>query len=101
MEIPPDEIQKAEGPVNRIYAKVVGGVMLWIGVAGLGLFVYFAYKLAVLGRTPAIGADVFMVVLAIVGVFCVYVGWRLFFNRPNRFGSILTPLGWRALCGLF
>src|SRR5262245_10710541 len=100
MEIPPDEIQKAEGPVNRIFAKVVGGVMLWIGVAGLGLFVYVAYTLATLGCTPAIGADVFMVVLAMVGVFCVYVAWCLFFSRPKRFGSLRAPVGWRDCAGL-
>ena len=100
-DIPPDVVQRAERQVNAIFAKVIGGVMLWIGVAFLGLLVWAVFKLMLLDRRPEFGALALLGVFAVVGAFCALVGWRLFLNRPNRFGSILGPVGWRILGGVF
>jgi len=100
-DFPPDVVRRAERQVNSIFAKVIGGVMLWIGVAAFGLLIWASYKLTLLDRHPELGAFVFLAVIAVVGAFCALVGWRLFLNRPNRFGSILGPVGWRILGGMF
>ena len=100
-DIPPEVVQRAERQVNAVLAKVIGGVMLWIGVAAFGLLVWASYKLMLLDRRPEFGAFVLLDVFAIIGTYCALVGWRLFLNRPNRFGSILGPVGWRILGGTF
>lgn len=100
-DLPPDVIERAERRVNAIFAKVIGGVMLWIGVAFFALFAWASYKIMVLNRAPDYWAFVLLGVFALLATFCSLVGWRLFLNQPNRFGSILSPLGWRILGGVF
>ena len=40
---------------------------------------------------------IFVPAMALIAWFCLAVGWRLALDRPNRYGSILGPAGWRAL----
>lgn len=100
-DLPPDVIERAERRVNAVFAKIVGGVMLWIGVVFVGLFIWASYKIMSLNRTPQLGAFLVLGAFAILAVFCSMIGWRLFLNRPNRFGSLLSPLGWRILGIMF
>jgi len=100
-ELPPDVVERAERRVNAIFAKVIGGVLLWIGVTFIALFVWASYKISVLNRALELGAFALLVAFAILAAFCSLIGWRLFLNRPNRFGSILSPLGWRILGAMF
>jgi hypothetical protein len=100
-DLPPDVIERAERQVNAVFAKIIGGVMLWIGVAFVALFVWASYKILLLRRPPEFGMVALLGALAVLAAFCSLVGWRLFLNRPNRFGSILTPLGWRILGAMF
>jgi len=99
--LPPREIQAAERQVAGVLSKVIGGVMLWIGVAFIFLFVWAAYKLAQLDHVADFWAFVLLGVFALIATFSSLVGWRMFLNRPNRYGSILSPLGWRVLAGVF
>jgi hypothetical protein len=75
--------------------------MLWIGVGFAALLVWLAYGLVILNRAPAYWVFLLLGVVALFTTFCLRVGWRFFFNRPNQFGSILSPLGWRILAGCF
>jgi len=100
-DLPRDVIERAKRRVNAVFAKVIGGVMIWIGVAFVALLVWASYKVVTLDRAPEFGAVLLLGALAILAAFCSLIGWRLFLNRPNRFGSILTPLGWRILGAMF
>lgn len=99
--LPPDVVDRAERQVNAVFAKIIGGVMLWVGVTFIGLLLWVLHAIVVLGRPLNLFVSGIASALAIVGVFCLLVGWRLFLNRPNRFGSILGPVGWRILGGMF
>lgn len=77
--------------------KVAGGVLSWFGIGAAALSIWVAYKaLSLPGRV-----DTFILALigasAVLAVFCLTVGWRLYLNRPNRHGSALGPLGWRIV----
>jgi hypothetical protein len=100
-DLPPEVFQRAERQVNAVLAKIIGGVLLWIGVAFLGLFVWALHKVVIIGRPLDTFAFVMLGVFAVLATFCALVGWRLFLNRPNRFGSILGPFGWRVLGTMF
>lgn len=100
-DMPPEVIERAERRVDAIFAKVIGGVLLWVGVAFSGLFVWAAHAVVILGRPLNAFALVMLGVFAVVATFSVLVGWRLFLNRPNRYGSILSPTSWRVLGTMF
>jgi len=91
------DIGDAGPPVSGWQLKIVGGVLLWIGVGAVGLFSWMLYK----ARLDHLGVYVFLAAFAIISLFCLSVGWRLFFNRPNRYGSILDPISWRIVGTMF
>lgn len=39
--------------------------------------------------------------LAVISLFCLLVGYRLTFQKPNRYNSILSPVGWCILGSIF
>jgi hypothetical protein len=40
-------------------------------------------------------------ILSPIAVFCLVVGIRMLANRPNVYGSVLSPVGWYALASTF
>ena len=100
-ELPQDAAQLAERRVSALFAKGIGVVMLAMGIALAGLFVWATYKISSLNETPDFGAFVLLAIFGVLAAFCSLVGWRLALDRPNRFGSILSPAGWRLLAGIF
>jgi hypothetical protein len=92
-------LKEAERRVNAVFARIIAVLMLSIGLAFIALFVWASYKVAVLARTPEVGAFVVLAVFATLAAFCSLVGWRLF--RPNKYGSVLAPVGWRILGSVF
>lgn len=88
-------------PVPGWMTKVVGGVTLWIGFAFGALFSWMLYKISSPNVRMEMWVVVLLAVIAAIALFCVSVGYRLFFNRPNRYGSILGPIGWRIVSGFF
>jgi hypothetical protein len=88
-------------PVHPWVAKILGGVTLWIGLAFVALLLWMLYKIA----SPNVRIEVWVVILlgvvAAIALFCLVVGYRLFLNRPNRYGSILGPMSWRIVGGFF
>jgi len=84
------------GP-SRPLLKIVGALLLVAGFALASLLtlilVRHSARLPVLASTTA-GA------LAII-TFLVLLGYRLVFNRPNRHGSLLSPITWTVLAAGF
>ena len=82
-------------------ARLAGGVLSWFGVA---LLVLTAVGLLSMLRYPAF-RDAQHVALAIgglvLGLTCSVAGFRMFLDRPNRFGSAMAPAAWWALAVVF
>ena len=92
---------RTNNPADRLMPVLVGGVISWIDVALLALFIWVLWS--AINRPNVVDAGVIALCagLLIVGTFCALVGFRLFLNRPNKYGSILSPVGWRVLGALF
>ena len=76
------------------------------GVAAVLLFFGFALAallILILVRHSARPTELGVVVAGATALtaFCLLLGYRLLFNRPNRRGSLLSPLGWRLLATCF
>lgn len=89
------------GESYPVIARLAGAVLLLLG-AGL-----FALALSLVIR--AVGTHghfdrevlISLLVLAGLALFCSNAGWRFALNRPNRYGSVLSPAGWLTLSTLF
>lgn len=86
----PDNIKEK---IDDAIARLIGVVAVAIGLLGVGLVAWATYMVAQLEH-PTWGAFFLIGGFLVVAVFFLRVGWRLLFNRPNRFGSIFGPLGW-------
>lgn len=64
-----------------------------IGVAFVALVIWFGYLIFI--RTSSADLWVFIVegIFAALALFFFNVGYRLFFDRPNKYGSVLGPTG--------
>ncbi len=71
------------GRKNGAPEKTVGGVMLCVGLAALGVLAFAARKLASLDRPGDPGDLAVLAVFAIFGAFCVILGWRLMRSAPQ------------------
>lgn len=67
--------------------RVVGVVILFLGLAAFGVLAWAARTGIGLERTLDPGDVVFMSVFAIFGSFCVFMGWRLFRSKPSVEGA--------------
>ena len=86
---------------SKVIARLAGAVLFGFGLALAGFCVFAVERLLTIDR--AFDAKPYYVVcgIALIGFFCVLVGYRLALNRPNRYQSILPPLGWYALTACF
>jgi hypothetical protein len=67
---------------------VAGLVILCLGIASFGVLAWASRTGMGLDRTLDPGDVVFMSVFAIFGVFCVFMGWRLFRSQPHPEAAI-------------
>jgi hypothetical protein len=94
-----DPIQQTPAPASLV--RFVGLVMSAFGVA-LAMFCLWAvYWLWILDRLDRLFSWFLIGGSTTIAVFCLLVGSRLFFMRTNRYGSLLTPRGWRILGSVF
>lgn len=73
-----------------IVFRIVGGILLVIGLLLLALGLWFA------SHQILLGAAAFA-----ISSFFLLTGYRLLLHRPNQYGSLLSPFGWRVLAGGF
>ena len=91
----------AETAAPSIVVRAAGLVMSSFGVALAMLVLWMVYRLWILDRFGRLGAWLLLTGTVIIATFCLLIGSRLFFVRPNRYGSLLTPRGWRILGSVF
>jgi tetratricopeptide (TPR) repeat protein len=86
---------------QSVLLKIVGAILALIGGAATALLVSVVVKL--LGRQISLdyGGLIFVAILFGVSAFCLSVGYRLVMNRPNRYGSLLSPGAWRVMSVCF
>jgi ATP-dependent Clp protease adapter protein ClpS len=86
----------------RLIARIVGGTSLVFGIASAILAAWaIDRQFAIRGIVQISAAAAVVVYLSISG-FCCLAGYRLVFNRPNRYGLLLSSSRWKwlALCFL-
>ena len=88
------------GRVHTMLARVAGGLLLPFGIFVLAFLLWGVGRIWS-ARGDLRSAALITLVFSVVGLFCTLVGYRLLFLRPNAYGSLLTPIGWFALAGLF
>jgi ATP-dependent Clp protease adapter protein ClpS len=82
-------------------ASVTGGILLAFGIV-LAMFVARIVELQFVTRNALqTNAAVTALSCLVMSVFFLVVGYRLLFNRPNRNGSLLSPIGWMVLAVCF
>ena len=91
----------AETPAPSVLVRAAGLLMSCFGVALAMFVVWMVYRLWVLDRFGRLGVWLFLAGSVVSATFCLLIGSRLFFVRPNRYGSLLTPRGWRILGSVF
>lgn len=93
--------QSAETLAPSSLVRFVGLVMSAFGVALAMFGIWAVYRIWTLDRFDRPFAWLLLGGSATIATFCLLVGSRLFFVRPNRYGSLLTPRGWRILGSVF
>ncbi len=88
-------------PAHPWARRAVGAAILSCGVTLLVFLVWFSYRVAIVGKAFELGVLTFMGVTVSITAFCLFMGYRLSLDRPNQHGSLLSPLGWKVLGGVF
>jgi len=86
---------------GKVFIKGVGLVVTVFGVGGFLLIAGMAYRLISTDKVLDTFGVVFILILLPIVLFCLSVGYRLTFNRPNKYGSLLSPKAWRVLGSIF
>jgi hypothetical protein len=98
----PDPIGfESDRPVSAWVRRIAGGVLFCCGFGLLVFLTWATYRVSLLDRKLELVVVIVAGVVAAITVFCLFVGYRLVFNRPNKHGSVLPPFGWYALASVF
>lgn len=91
----PVNVEREPERVSRL-GMIAAGLIL--GAFGLAMTLLFGLGLAG-SLAPPVRPDwpgiLILIAIGMVACFLCLVSWRLIANRPNRFKSIMGPLGWR------
>jgi uncharacterized membrane protein YadS len=82
-------------------AKIIGIVSSLCGIAAAVLIARVMIAQISSYHRLSIGASIFVSASALLAWFFLPVGYRLTFNRPNRYGSILGVSEWRCVSVFF
>jgi hypothetical protein len=93
--------QSADAPAPSSLVRLLGLVMSSFGVAFAMFCMWAFYRIWILDRFDRPFTWLVLGGSATIAVFCLLAGSRLFFLRTNRYGSLLTPRGWRILGSVF
>ena len=94
-------LQSSEFPAPPMLVRACGFIMSAFGVALAAVGLWFLYRLWLLDRLAQPVGLAVVAVSGTIAVFCLLVGLRLYLNRPNRYGSLMTPTGWTILGSVF
>jgi hypothetical protein len=87
-------------PLPETYSaltRISGAILTLFGVGILAMTILFATRMVELYPRLDHRGPIIVLGLAALAVFCLTLGYRLLLNRPNRYGSLLSPGTWRAL----
>src|SRR5262245_18579609 len=87
--------------VSNFSVRLAGAIMLAFGIGLAILALWMMERQDTLHREVELGTAVFVAILVTVSACSLLVGYRLVLNRPNRHGSIMPPIGWKILAGVF
>lgn len=81
--------------------RAVGVAALLVGVALAVLFAVGALKLTTRDEVAETTVLIFIAIVGVLAALFLSVGLRMTLNRPNRYGSLLTPGLWFLIAALF
>jgi succinate dehydrogenase/fumarate reductase cytochrome b subunit len=89
--------------VHPIVTRIAGAVLLASGILSAVLASWIVERQLEFHGALALRSPpaVMVICFVLVAAFCLMVGYRLLLNRPNRYGSLLSPTGWRLLASFF
>jgi len=95
-------VRATPDPISpTVIARVVGVAMTAVGTAFVVLALFLVIRQIQLYGTVQSDALIFVVAVIPIAIFFLTAGWRLTLNRPNRYGSFLSPIVWRLLALVF
>jgi ATP-dependent Clp protease adapter protein ClpS len=83
--------------LSGLIFRVAGSVLLTFGVALAGLLI----RILVRHSAWTSGLGVVVAGTAAISALCLLLGYRLVLNRPNRHGTLLSPMSWKVLAACF
>ena len=98
VELSDERKQQLKEKTDDVFTRVIGFVSFLIGTVA-AIFVCWAGYLSLFVNVSSV-AVVFLGVILLIASFFLNVGWRMLFNKTNRYGSILSPLSW-IVVGIF
>jgi hypothetical protein len=87
--------------LNRVVARLAGATLVVACLVLSVLVVWTIQRQVDLNGALEPAVLLFAAVCTIVALVCGVLGVRLTLNRPNRYQSLLPPLGWYALTSFF
>jgi hypothetical protein len=82
---------------NHIIIRITGSLLSLFGIGLAILCLWIIERQFALLGTVRLNALTLVLIFGLISFFCVVVGYRLTFNRPNKYGSILSPSSWIIL----
>lgn len=82
-------------------ARIAGVILFVFGIGLATLSVWIIERQLTFHGALSLDVLTVVLVLSVISLFCIVVGYRLAFNRPNRYGSILSPSAWIVLGAIF
>ena len=86
---------------ERAIARLAGVVLLMFGAGVAAVAVWIVVRQWAMYASVKAEASALVAGFAILAAFTSTIGYRLALNRPNRYGSILSPTAWAGLAMFF
>jgi hypothetical protein len=87
--------------MNPIIIRITGSILFLVGIGFVVSSLWIIIGQFALLGTVRLNALPLVLGLGLISFFCIVVGYRLTFNRPNKYGSILSPISWIVLGLIF
>ena len=88
-------------PAHPLAVRAAGAVLFAFGVGISALLLWFGFLLVTTPKRLDASGLWLISILSPIATFCLVVGIRMLANRPNAYGSVLSPVGWYVLASTF